>query len=789
MAIGATWTPTLADSLGQAMGKELQAVGVNLLLGPPLDVLDTPRPGSKGDLDTRTFGGDPFWVGQMGQAFIRGVQSGSKGAVQTAAMHFPGQGSSDRRPEDEVATVQKSMQQLRQIELAPFASVTASAPGISGTTSALMTSHIRYRGFQGNIRELTKPISLAPQLQDLMGLKEFADWRAAGGVLISDALGVPAIRRHYDPQLLKFPHRQVAQDAFLAGNDLLYLSRFALTDDWRSQLATMKETILFFQSKYQDDGEFRARVDAAVARILQMKLRTYGPDWRPSSLQVPTTALDKTVGQNTAIAQAVARAGLTLIYPTREELTDRMPSAPLADESILIFTDARTQRDCPTCEPTPAIAPTALQDILLRLYGPAATGQLAPSQIRSLTFADLSRLLAAQPGTEADIERAIASARWIIFAILDNNPEEYPDSAALRNFLAKRSDSLRDKRLVVMGFRAPYYLDTTEISKLTAYFGVYSKTAPFLETAARALFREFSPVGTLPVSVAGVNYDLIKQLEPSPNQIIGLNPTGPAQDANGSRANIQVGSRIPVETGVILDRNGRPVPDGTLVEFRLRYPAEGLELAPKVETTSGGKARTTVVFDRAGELWLNVQSGEAKDSARIVLKVGGDTPGSIATVLPSPTVLPTLTVAPAPTVTPPTAPSREPTVTPTPVPPPPPPQPRVPPPAFLFGLLGVVASSGTAFVLCQRRKGSAAQAKRSQLDPAIGAALWAITAAWIAYLLYSLGWLPGATQIQAAGMTWVAGAVTLMGGLLSLAWSARQVWRPERHQHGGHGQQ
>ena len=171
----------------------------------------------------------------------------------------------------------------------------------------------------------------------------------------------------------------------------------------------------------------------------------------------------------------------------------------------------------------------------------------------------------------------------------------------LRNFLAKRSDSLRDKRLVVMGFRAPYYLDTTEISKLTAYFGVYSKTAPFLETARAPLFREFSPVGNLPVSVAGVNYDLIKQLEPSPNQIIGLSPTGPALDASGSQASIQVGSRIPVETGMILDRNGRPVPDGTLVEFRLRYPAEGLELAPKVETTSGGKARTTVVLDRAGE--------------------------------------------------------------------------------------------------------------------------------------------------------------------------------------------
>ena len=70
-------------------------------------------------------------------------------------------------------------------------------------------------------------------------------------------LGVPAIRRYYDPQLQKFPHRQVAQDAFLAGNDLLYLSRFALTDNWPDQFAAIKETILFFQSKYQDDSEFR----------------------------------------------------------------------------------------------------------------------------------------------------------------------------------------------------------------------------------------------------------------------------------------------------------------------------------------------------------------------------------------------------------------------------------------------------------------------------------------------------------------------------------------------------
>ena len=782
MSLGATWMPSLAEDAGRVVGEELRAVGVNLLLGPPLDVLDTPRPGSKGDLDTRTFGGDPFWVGQMGQAFIRGIQTGSNGIVQTAAKHFPGQGGSDRRPEDEVATVQKSVQQLRQIELAPFASVTAGAPISAGVTAALMTSHIRYRGFQGNIRQLTPPISLAPQLQDLMGLKEFTDWRSAGGVLVSDALGVPALRRYYDPQLQKFPHRQVAQDAFLAGNDLLYLSRFALTDDWRSQFTAIKETILFFQSKYQIDGEFRARVDAAVARILQMKLRIYGANWQASAFPAPAADLDKQVGQSTAVTQAVARSSLTLIYPTREELADRLPAAPLADENILIFTDTRLLRDCPGCEPTPAITPTALQEIMLRLYGPSATGQLAPGRILSLTFADLNRHLTSAPGSEPEVERAISTARWVIFAMLDYNPEEYPDSAALRSFLAKRSDSLRDKRLVALAFRAPYYLDTTEISKLTAYFGVYSRTGPFLETAVRAIFREFTAIGASPVSVAGINYDLIRQLEPTANQIIPLNPTGSAQDANGNKSNIQVGSRIPLETGVILDRTDHPVPDGTPVEFRLRYPAEGLELAPKIETTVGGKARTTVILDRAGELWITAQSGEAKESARIVLKVGGDTPGSIATVLPSPTPIPTATATPAPTHTPTAQPTPIPTATATPQPPPPAPAPRMPAPAFLFGLLGVILSSGAAFTLRQRWGSAAALGSQNRLTPAVGAALWAITAAWSAYVLYSLGWLPGATQLQATGSTWAAGAVTLVGGLLSLAWSGRQTWRPEGNQ-------
>ena len=54
-----------------------------------------------------------------------------------------------------------------------------------------------------------------------------------------------------------------------------------------------------------------------------------------------------------------------------------------------------------------------------------------------------------------------------------------------------------------------------------------------------------------------------------------------------------------------------------------------------------------MALDRPGELWITVEAGESKDSTRIELRVGGDSPGSIATVLPSPTPLPTVTLTPA----------------------------------------------------------------------------------------------------------------------------------------------
>jgi beta-N-acetylhexosaminidase len=72
----------------------------------------------------------------MGQAFISGIHQGSNNKMVVAAKHFPGFGGSDRLPEEEVATVRSSLEQLKQIDLAPFFAVTGNAPNPESVTDA-----------------------------------------------------------------------------------------------------------------------------------------------------------------------------------------------------------------------------------------------------------------------------------------------------------------------------------------------------------------------------------------------------------------------------------------------------------------------------------------------------------------------------------------------------------------------------------------------------------------------------------------------------------------------------
>jgi beta-N-acetylhexosaminidase len=805
MAVGATWLPEQSRITGEIAGRELAAIGINMILGPSLDVLENPRPFSQSDLGVRTFGGDPYWVGQMGRAYTNGLHSGSDGRVAVIAKHFPGYASSDRPLNEEVGTVRKSLEQLKQIELAPFFAVTgeAEAEDDLSTVDGLLTAHVRYQGFQGNIRATTAPVSFDPQaLATLMQLPQFASWRDDGGVIVSDSLGVRAVERFYDVTGQEFPHRLVAKDALLAGNDLLLLSDFGLGDvSYETQLANIKDTVDWFNEKYVSDQNFQQRIDEAALKILQLKLRLYDGQFDSGNVLIDANQLGSRLNQGEADVFDLSQQAITLISPRSDDLLEQLP--PGVEDDIVIFTDIRESRQCSTCPLRPWLDEQALEQRLLALYGPQASEQVRPGQISSFSYADLSDFLqsepeisepitvtltpaslgppsaAATPGAPLPtptlspgvfVQGALTEAEWVIFATLDPAPQS-EDSDALHQFLAQRPDIVRDARVIVFAYGAPYYLDTTEISQLTAYFGVYSKVDAFVDASVRALFQESPLTGRSPVSIEGIRYDLFEITKPDPQQVIELfivDDGTPKSPLSEEPLEAVPGATLRLQTGVIADRNANPVPDGTLVQFVQQDRIQGFVNVIGERPTRDGIANLDYLLEaRSGNFRITAAAGEAQASQEINIVIGENAIVSINTPTPGPTLSPTASSTPTPSSTATTAPTPTPTHTPIPT--------ATPEPAaptgqerlgtfyteaqMLFYLgVGLFVTGGVGYAVARNES--------NNLNRIVRCVLWGLVGGLVAYNYFALG-LPGASWLVALGV-WAGLLTTLAGGIVGL---------------------
>lgn len=676
MAIGAAWDSSLAEQAGKVLGGELSSIGFNLYMGLSLDVLTLPNPAVSADMSTRVFGGDPYWVGEMGRAYLTGLHNGSAGRMAVIAKHFPGRGGSDRPSSLEISTVRRSLEELKSTELSPFFDVTGNALDPQMSADGLLVSHIRYQGFQGNIRATTRPISFDQQaLSQIMALPALAGWRQNGGLIVSDDLGTQAVRRFYDPDYKNFSARLVARDAFLAGNDLLYMGDIVSSDS-PDTYTSLTRTLEFFAQKYREDPAFAGRVDESVQRILNIKYRLYG-SFQMSVVDPGSAGLDALDLSNEQVF-AIARQSATLISPQPADFASVLPSPPNLFDYIVFLTDARLARQCSTCLDKPMLAKDAMHNAVQRLYGPSASGLVNTSHLSSFSFDELSLLLDdKQPST--DLVNALGRASWIVISTLDL-PEGSPQMTTLQRFLSEKQSLLNNKKVILFSFSAPYYLDATDISKLTAYYGMYARSDPFVNVAARLLFQEISPVGSLPVSVPGIGYDLILATSPDPGQVISLKLNLPTlaltpeitSTPDGTLTPeatltleppiepiFRVGDTISLRTGVIVDHNQRQVPDGTPVRFTLSQGESGL--IQQVEAvTSKGVAVAAFRLDQPGLIEIHATSEPARVSDTIRLPVTKEgatviiiTP-TIAAVTPQPTLTalpPTSTPIPSPLVT------------------------------------------------------------------------------------------------------------------------------------------
>lgn len=644
MTLGATWRTDLARQSGALLGSELSALGINMLLGPSLDVLENPRPGSAGDIGVRSFGGDPYWVGQFGQAFIAGVHTGSQNRVAVVAKHLPGHGDSDRPLEEEVPTVRKSLTQLTQVELPPFFAVTGDAPNNDATADAMLLAHIRYQGFQGNIRATTRPISFDPQaFSDLMALPAFSEWRDAGGLIISDSLGTRAVRRTYDASEQTFNGPLVARDAFLAGNDLLYLGNFLASGD-ASSYNTIVRTMQFFAQKYREDLAFAERVDESVLRILTLKFELY-PEFAPETV-LPDQAALAGIGENHQLIFDVGRHAATLLSPTPSELAETLPDPPGRFEQIIFITDSYTAQQCSQCAPQQMVSVNTMFQAVYDLYGPGGGNQISAANLLPFSFAQLTRTLDGNIEGEDPLLDNLGRAEWVVIGLGQENANR-PESLALRRLLSERADLIQNKRVVVFAFNAPYYLDATDITKISAYYGLYSDSSEMADVAARLLFKEISAPGASPVSVEGIGYDLIEAMSPNPDREIGLVITrilpAPTQTPEGTQIPLvnptpsepptfQAGDLLTLQAGPILDRNGHTVPDNTPVTFQISLVTEQTTLQRQISAaTHLGMATATYSIEDEGALTITASSGDpSASSASQQFDVAGINPEGLA---------------------------------------------------------------------------------------------------------------------------------------------------------------
>jgi beta-N-acetylhexosaminidase len=233
-ALGRTGSAELAYKVGLATARELSAVGINLNFAPVLDVNSNPRNPIIGD---RSFGERADEVVEYAWPYAQGLRDGG---IIPCGKHFPGHGDTEKDSHLELPIVEKSLSELKSVELTPF--VHACREGIE----TLMTAHALYRTLDQEFpATLSEKIVTGLLRQDL----------GYAGVVFSDDMEMKAITENYGDE-------ESAERAVRAGVDVLLYCH---------ELPRAVRAFEFLSAEAAIHPAVRARVEECYRRISQLK--------------------------------------------------------------------------------------------------------------------------------------------------------------------------------------------------------------------------------------------------------------------------------------------------------------------------------------------------------------------------------------------------------------------------------------------------------------------------------------------------------------------------------------
>jgi beta-N-acetylhexosaminidase len=270
LAVGTAGEEAFAYKEGFVEARELRRLGVDLNLGPCLDVL-TER--YSPNIGIRSYGKDPAVVARYGGARIKGMQ---RGGVSACPKHFPGKGHSPLDAHLKLPTIDSTWADMHQTHLPPF--MAAIADGVD----CVMTSHPVYPNLDpSGVPATFSRLIVEDYLRGELGYR---------GVIVSDDLEMGAVTE-----------TTTIGDATLraaaAGHDLLLVCH---TEPAQRAAATA------LVDAYRSGARPRRELEAAAERVKQLRLKRTAR--REGGVPAPEP-------DGAALAKAMATRAVTTVAP------------------------------------------------------------------------------------------------------------------------------------------------------------------------------------------------------------------------------------------------------------------------------------------------------------------------------------------------------------------------------------------------------------------------------------------------------------------------------------------
>jgi len=238
MALCATGDYNNAYLEGVAVAEELLSYGINMDFAPVLDVNNNPE---NPIIGIRSYAENPVSVALCGNNVIKGFK---ETGLVACPKHFPGHGNTSVDSHYGLPKITSSLEELYQIELAPFISA------IANGTDAIMTTHIIFSAIDEDYPATLSEKVLQGLLRNTLGYE---------GLIVTDGMGMAAIASHYGTPDVS------SVLAVKAGVDILLYT--GLSDPKTAHTAIVKAV--------NNNEITEERINESVRRILLTKLK-YG---------------------------------------------------------------------------------------------------------------------------------------------------------------------------------------------------------------------------------------------------------------------------------------------------------------------------------------------------------------------------------------------------------------------------------------------------------------------------------------------------------------------------------